>query len=100
MVSESQDVLKTARSDLRHLVLAQYAYFADHQSYAANLEVLMAATEYRLSPGNEADVTGDPEGFTATVRRTQASGPPDRAMIWIGDHAQRASRVLGVIYCE
>ncbi|HQW50586.1 MAG TPA: hypothetical protein PL082_00905 [Tepidiformaceae bacterium] len=100
MVSESQDGLETARSDLRHLVLAQYAYFADHQSYAANLGELMAATEYRLSPGNEGEVRGDPEGFAATVRRAQASGPPDRAMIWIGDHAQRASRVLGVIYCE
>ena len=100
MVSESQDGLETARSDLRHLVLAQYAYFADHQSYAANLGELMAATEYRLSPGNEGEVRGDPEGFAATGRRAQASGPPDRAMIWIGDHAQRASRVLGVIYCE
>ncbi len=100
MVSESQDSLETARSDLRHLVLAQYAYFADHQSYATNLEDLTAATEFRLTAGNEGEVSGDREGFTATIRRTHASGSPDRAMIWIGDHAQRASRVLGVIYFE
>jgi len=100
MWSESQDGLVTARSDLRHLVLAQYAYFAEHQSYATNLEDLMAETEFRMTVGNEGEVSGDRAGFTATVRRTDASGPPDRAIIWIGDHAQRASRILGVIYCE
>jgi hypothetical protein len=34
------------------------------------------------------------------VRRTQAPGLPDRAIIWIGDHAQHASRPPGVIHCE
>ena len=100
MLSESQDRLGTVRSDLRHLVLAQYAYFADHQSYAASMQELMAATDYRLAVGHQGEVSGDLEGFTAMVRLTETSGPPDRCTIWVGDHAQRASRVVGVIYCE
>lgn len=100
MPSESPDGLGTVRSDLRQLVLAQYAYFADHRAYAADLEELMAATDYRVSAGNQAELVGDREGFTATVRRIQATAALDRGTIWIGDHAKRASRELGVIYCE
>lgn len=100
MSSGFPDRLAMVRSDLRYLVLAQYAYFADHQTYAEDLGQLMAATDYRMLAEHEGEVSGDSEGFTATVRWTQSPGPPDRGTIWIGDHARRADRLAAVIYCE
>lgn len=100
MSPDPTDTLEPARANLRHLALAQYQYFADHQTYAADLDALVAATDYRPAAGYHAEVSGDREGFTAMIRRTEGAGLPDRATMWIGAHAERASRLAGVIYCE
>ena len=94
------DPLQPVRSSLRQIALAQNQYFEDHQTYAANLDALVAATAYRPADGYHAEVAGDREGFTATIRVTTSADEPDRATMWIGDHARSASRVPGVIYCE
>ena len=53
--ADSQTVAETSvrkrlKSDLRNLVVAQEAYFADHHSYAASLEAL---SKYRPSAGSQ-----------------------------------------------
>ena len=100
MSPDPTDTLQRARADLRHLALAQNQYFEDHQTYAPTLDALVAATAYRPADGYHAEVEGDREGFTATIRLTTSADQPDRATMWIGDHARSASRVPGVIYCE
>ena len=60
MSPNSQDTLERARTHLRQLALAQYQYFEDHQTYAANLDALVAATAYRPAEGHHAEVAAHP----------------------------------------
>ncbi|SRR6266550_993238 len=67
--------LTTMRNDLRNLVAAEEAYFADHGKYTANLEAIILAGKVEQfgdrfpTPGNSAPhITLVGGGFTATIQ--------------------------------
>ena len=58
------------RSDLRNLVTAEEAYFADHVKYTTNLEQLRRYWDpFKLGSGNSMpQITLVGSGWTATIR--------------------------------
>lgn len=70
--------LAVARSDLRNLVVAQEAYFADHGRYAPTMEAL---DRYRPSRGNAIKlVHAVTDGWTASLTGTFLTGS---CTIWV-----------------
>jgi prepilin-type N-terminal cleavage/methylation domain-containing protein len=61
--------LASVRSDLRNVMTAQEAYFADANAFG-DLTQLQAASNFGLSPGNGGTVTTGVSGYTATVENT------------------------------
>jgi prepilin-type N-terminal cleavage/methylation domain-containing protein len=69
--SATKDKAKMAsvRSDLRNVMTAQEAYFADANVFGT-LSQLQAASNFGLSLGNTGTVTTGISGYTATVENT------------------------------
>jgi type II secretion system protein G len=63
--------LASVRSDLRNVLTAQEAYFADNNAFG-DLAQLQASAAFNLSPGNTGQVTADAgnSGYTATIENT------------------------------
>lgn len=63
--------LNISGSDLRNLVVAQEAYFADHERYAATLEQL----RFTPTPGSRVTLTAaKPDGWGASLTRPRLPG--------------------------
>lgn len=76
--------LASARSDLRNLVVAQEAYFADHGRYAPTMEAL---DRYRPSRGNAIKlVHAVTDGWTASLTGTFLTGS---CTIWVNLPAEK-----------
>ncbi len=65
--------LTTMRNDLRNLVTAEEAYFADHAKYTANLKAMPGGFEpgqpFSVTPGNSMPrITLVGGGWTATIQ--------------------------------
>jgi prepilin-type N-terminal cleavage/methylation domain-containing protein len=58
--------LASVRTDLRNVMTAQEAYFADNNAFGV-LAALQASSSFNLSPGNTGDVTVSPTGYAATI---------------------------------
>ena len=66
--SATKDKAKMAsvRSDLRNVMTAQEAYFADFNTFGT-LGQLQAASNFGLSPGNTGSVVPGTSGYTGTI---------------------------------
>lgn len=80
------------KSDLRNLVVAQEAYFADHSAYAADMQSL------KFRPAEPVSVrltTTQDKGWAAEARSTTL--PTVACVIWINVAEQYRPRVGGVL---
>ena len=77
---------------------AQEAFRADYNRYAVSFRELQHATGFRLTEGNGAEITGERTGYTATAY--VAAHPMQlNCRVFMGEHAARASREPGLLYC-
>src|SRR2546426_6255229 len=70
---QERHVLASLRNDLRNLVTAEEAYFADHGKYTANLKAIPGGFEpgqpFSVTPGNSMPrITLVGDGWTATIQ--------------------------------
>jgi prepilin-type N-terminal cleavage/methylation domain-containing protein len=64
--TKDKSKMASVRSDLRNVMTAQEAYFADFNAFG-DLGQLQAASNFNLSPGNTGLVTTGASGYTATI---------------------------------
>lgn len=97
--SATKDKAKMAavRSDLRNLMTAEEAYFADYSTFAT-LAQIQAATNFTLSSGNTSSITPGVSGFAATVNNTTISTGFTQCTVQSGGGA--SAGVDGVIFCS
>jgi len=82
------------RADLRHLVVAQEAYFADHVRYATSVDSL----QYSPSSGVTVTVTGAPRGWSASAKH---AGAEFTCFIYVGNVPKpRPEATEGAPLCE
>ena len=89
--------LASVKTDVRNLMTAQEAYFADFSTYAT-LGQLQTATNYNFSGGNSASVTATVTGYTATITNSSISSSITKCEVQVG--AGAASSIDGVIICS
>jgi type IV pilus assembly protein PilE len=89
--------LASVRSDLRNVMTAQEAYFADNATYAT-LAQLQAATNYTFSTGNTAAVSPTVTGYTATITNSSIASSITKCQVQVG--AGAASSIDGQIICS
>lgn len=65
--------LASVQTDLRNIITAQEAYFADNATYGT-LAQLQTANMINLSVGNTGGGAGGPSGYTASLHNTTISG--------------------------
>ncbi|HEV8356782.1 MAG TPA: prepilin-type N-terminal cleavage/methylation domain-containing protein [Gemmatimonadales bacterium] len=89
--------MASVRSDLRNLMTAEEAYFADNSTYAT-LAAVQAVSNFTLSSGNSGTVIPGVSGFTATVSNSAIStGLTQCSVTWGGG---APAGVDGVIVCS
>ena len=89
--------LATIRSDIRNVMTAQEAYWADFGTYAT-LGQLQSATNYNFSTGNSAGVVPTATGYTATITNSTITSTLDQCTVQVG--AGATSTVDGQIICS
>ena len=89
--------LASIRSDLRNVMTAQEAYFADFSTYAT-LGQLQTATNYTFSSGNSAGVAATVTGYTATITNSSIASSITQCQVQVG--AGAASTIDGQIFCS
>jgi type II secretion system protein G len=72
--------LASVQTDLRNIVTAQEAYFADHTTYGS-LDQLITANLVNLSAGNTGSAAGVSNGYTATINNPTISAGKTQCMI-------------------
>ena len=96
-ITKQQAYLATVKSDLRNLVTAEEAYFADHTTYTTAL----ATTQFAASQGvtySVTNATGTGWEGTATHVGLVGATPPG-CHIAIGTYATTANEDEGAPYC-
>ena len=87
--SAQRRVIAQLKSDLRNLVTAQEARFADRASYAGSIAEL-GERAYRASPGAAIEIVGNTgKAYGAVARR---EGWPGSCVIWVGLGSEAAPR--------
>ena len=89
--------LGSIRSDLRNVMTAQEAYWADFGTFAT-LGQLQSATNYTFSSGNTAAITPSVSGYTATISNNTITSTLDQCEVQVGGGA--ASTIDGQIICS
>src|SRR5256885_15463715 len=80
--SKEKAYLASMKSDLRNLVTAEEAYFADSVKYTTNLGTAYATTSgVGVAPGQPITITLTADGWQATVVH---STPPKQCAIYVG----------------
>jgi type II secretion system protein G len=95
--TKDKSKLASVRSDLRNVMTAQEAYWADFGTYAT-LAQLQTATNYTFSSGNSAAVAATVSGYTATISNTTITSALDECTVAVGGGV--ASTVDGQINCS
>jgi type IV pilus assembly protein PilA len=97
--SATKDKAKLAgvRTDVRNIMTAQEAYWADYTTYAT-LAQLQSATNYTFSSGNTATISSTATGYTATVTNTTISAAITQCQVSVGGGV--ASTIDGQIICS
>lgn len=78
--------LASIRSDLRNIMTAQEAYWADHTTFAT-LAALQASTNFTFSTGNSAAISATNSGYTATVSNSSITSALDECTVSVGGTA-------------
>ncbi|MEZ4586231.1 MAG: prepilin-type N-terminal cleavage/methylation domain-containing protein [Gemmatimonadales bacterium] len=89
--------LASVRSDLRNIMTAQEAYWADFTTFAT-LAQLQAATNFNLSAGNAGAMAPSATGYTATITNGTITSTIDQCQVEVGGGV--ASTLDGVIVCS
>jgi type II secretion system protein G len=89
--------LASVRSDLRNIMTAQEAYWADYTTFAT-LGQLQAATNFTLSPGNSGSIAASVTGYTVTVTNSTITSTLDQCQVAVGGGV--TSAVDGQIICS
>ena len=89
--------LASIRSDIRNVMTAQEAYWADFGTYAT-LAQLQSATNYNFSTGNAAGIAPTATGYTATITNSTITSALDQCTVQVG--AGAASTIDGQIICS
>jgi type IV pilus assembly protein PilE len=95
--TKDKSKLASVRSDIRNVMTAQEAYWADFGTFAT-LAQLQAATNYTFSSGNSASITASASGYTATITNSTISSGIDECTAQVGGGA--ASTIDGKIICS
>ena len=89
--------LASVRSDLRNIMTAQEAYWADYTTFAS-LAQLQAATNFTLSSGNGGSIAPTASGYTATITNSTITSTIDQCQVEVGGGV--ASTIDGQIICS
>jgi type IV pilus assembly protein PilA len=89
--------LGAVRSDLRNIMTAQEAYWADFTTFATMAQ-LQAATNFTLSSGNTGSISATASGYTATITNSTISAGFDQCQVAVGGGV--ASTLDGQILCS
>ncbi|MGE0554763.1 MAG: type IV pilin protein [Gemmatimonadales bacterium] len=89
--------LASVRSDLRNIMTAQEAYWADFTTFAS-LAQLQAATNFTLSSGNAGGIAPSATGYSATITNGTITSTIDQCQVAVGGGV--ASTLDGVIVCS
>ncbi len=89
--------LGSVRSDLRNIMTAQEAYWADFTTFAT-LAQLQAATNFTLSGANVGSITATATGYTATITNSTITSAIDECQVQVGGGV--ASTLDGQIICS
>lgn len=84
--TKDKSKLASIRSDLRNIMTAQEAYWADHTTFAT-LAALQASTNFTFSTGNAAAITASASGYTATVSNSSITSALDECSVSVGGTA-------------
>ncbi|MEZ4456405.1 MAG: prepilin-type N-terminal cleavage/methylation domain-containing protein [Gemmatimonadales bacterium] len=95
--TKDKSKLAAVRSDVRNIMTAQEAYWADYSTFA-NLAQLQSATNYTFSAGNTAAIAPTATGYTATVTNSTITSAIDQCQVQVG--AGATSAVDGKIICS
>lgn len=95
--TKDKSKLASIRSDIRNVMTAQEAYWADFGTYAT-LAQLQSATNYTFSAGNSAGVAPTATGYTATITNSTITSALDQCQVQVG--AGAASTIDGQIICS
>ena len=89
--------LASVRSDLRNIMTAQEAYWADYTTFAT-LAQLQSATNFTLSSGNVGAIAATVSGYTATITNNTITSALDQCQVEVGGGV--ASTVDGQVVCS
>ena len=89
--------LAGVRSDLRNIMTAQEAYWADFTTFAT-LAQLQAATNFSLSGSGTGAITATVSGYTATITNSSITSALDQCQVEVGGGV--ASTLDGQIICS
>lgn len=95
--TKDKSKLASVRSDIRNIMTAQEAYWADFGTFAT-LGQLQAATNYTFSGGNAAAISATASGYTATVTNSTITSALDECSVQVGGGA--ATTLDGQIICS
>jgi type II secretion system protein G len=89
--------LASVRSDIRNVMTAQEAYWADFGTYASMAQ-LQSATNYTFSGANSAAISPSVSGYTATITNSTITAGITQCAVQVGGGA--ASTIDGQIICS
>jgi type II secretion system protein G len=75
--------LASVRTDIRNIMTAQEAYWADFGTFAT-LAQLQSATNYTFSGNNNAAISATVSGYTATVTNTTIASGMTQCAVQVG----------------
>lgn len=95
--TKDKSKLASVRTDVRNIMTAQEAYWADFGTFAT-IPQLQSATNYTFSPGNSAAASASASGYTATVTNSTITSTLDECSVQVGGGA--ASTIDGLVVCS
>jgi type IV pilus assembly protein PilE len=95
--TKDKSKLASVRTDLRNVMTAQEAYWADFGTFAT-IAQLQSATNYTFSSGNSAAISPSVSGYTATITNSTITSTLDECTVQVGGGA--ASTLDGVVVCS
>lgn len=95
--TKDKSKLASVRSDLRNVMTAQEAYWADFATFAT-LAQLQSATNYTFSGANTAAISATATGYTATITNSSIASAITKCTVQVAGGS--VSTTDGVIICS
>ena len=89
--------LASVRTDIRNVMTAQEAYWADFGTFAT-IGQLQAATNYTFSLGNSAAIAPTASGYTATITNSTIASALDECTVQVGGGS--VATLEGIVVCS